>query len=224
MQKIMIIEDEAALAQELALLLTRAGYQAYIVQDFAHPLLEIESQLPDLLLLLLDIQLPGVNGHQLLQEIRKKYQFPIIMVTSRANEMDEVLAMSYGADNYITKPYNPTALLLYIAAMFKRMQPQSTNLIQYHGLQIDLNKWTITKEDQITHLTKNEQLIFQMLWQHRGKIVTREMLMTELWNNDEFINDNALSVNISRLRQKFADLDLADVIETKKKQGYLLME
>ncbi|CAI3309962.1 response regulator transcription factor [Enterococcus cecorum] len=222
MQKIMIIEDEAALAQELALLLTRAGYQAYIVQDFAHPLLEIESQLPDLLLL--DIQLPGVNGHQLLQEIRKKYQFPIIMVTSRANEMDEVLAMSYGADNYITKPYNPTALLLYIAAMFKRMQPQSTNLIQYHGLQIDLNKWTITKEDQITHLTKNEQLIFQMLWQHRGKIVTREMLMTELWNNDEFINDNALSVNISRLRQKFADLDLADVIETKKKQGYLLME
>lgn len=222
MQKIMIIEDEAALAQELALLLTRAGYQAYIVQDFVHPLLEIESQLPDLLLL--DIQLPGVNGHQLLQEIRKKYQFPIIMVTSRANEMDEVLAMSYGADNYITKPYNPTALLLYIAAMFKRMQPQSTNLIQYHGLQIDLNKWTITKEDQITHLTKNEQLIFQMLWQHRGKIVTREMLMTELWNNDEFINDNALSVNISRLRQKFADLDLADVIETKKKQGYLLME
>ncbi|MDZ5504554.1 response regulator transcription factor [Enterococcus cecorum] len=222
MQKIMIIEDEAALAQELALLLTRAGYQAYIVQDFAHPLLEIESQLPDLLLL--DIQLPGVNGHQLLQEIRKKYQFPIIMVTSRANEMDEVLAMSYGADNYITKPYNPTALLLYIAAMFKRMQPQSTNLIQYHGVQIDLNKWTITKEDQITHLTKNEQLIFQMLWQHRGKIVTREMLMTELWNNDEFINDNALSVNISRLRQKFADLDLADVIETKKKQGYLLME
>lgn len=146
------------------------------------------------------------------------------MVTSRANEMDEVLAMSYGADNYITKPYNPTALLLYIAAMFKRMQPQSTNLIQYHGVQIDLNKWTITKEDQITHLTKNEQLIFQMLWQHRGKIVTREMLMTELWNNDEFINDNALSVNISRLRQKFADLDLADVIETKKKQGYLLME
>ncbi len=222
MQKIMIIEDEAALAQELALLLTQAGYQAYIVQDFAHPLLEIESQLPDLLLL--DIQLPGVNGHQLLQEIRKKYQFPIIMVTSRANEMDEVLAMSYGADNYITKPYNPTALLLYIAAMFKRMQPQSTNLIQYHGLQIDLNKWTITKENQITHLTKNEQLIFQMLWQHRGKIVTREMLMTELWNNDEFINDNALSVNISRLRQKFADLDLADVIETKKKQGYLLME
>lgn len=222
MQKIMIIEDEAALAQELALLLTRAGYQAYIVQDFAHPLLEIESQLPDLLLL--DIQLPGVNGHQLLQEIRKKYQFPIIMVTSRANEMDEVLAMSYGADNYITKPYNPTALLLYIAAMFKRMQPQSTNLIQYHGVQIDLNKWTITKEDQITHLTKNEQLIFQMLWQHRGKIVTREMLMTELWNNDEFVNDNALSVNISRLRQKFADLDLADVIETKKKQGYLLME
>lgn len=97
-------------------------------------------------------------------------------------------------------------------------------MIQYHGLQIDLNKWTITKEDQITHLTKNEQLIFQMLWQHRGKIVTREMLMTELWNNDEFINDNALSVNISRLRQKFADLDLADVIETKKKQGYLLME
>lgn len=222
MQKIMIIEDEAALAQELALLLTQAGYQAYVVQDFAHPLLEIESQLPDLLLL--DIQLPGVNGHQLLQEIRKKYQFPIIMVTSRANEMDEVLAMSYGADNYITKPYNPTALLLHIAAMFKRMQPQSTSLIQYHGLQIDLNKWTIIKDDQTTHLTKNEQLIFQMLWQHRGKIVTREMLMTELWNNDEFINDNALSVNISRLRQKFADFDLADMIETKKKQGYLLME
>ncbi|EOT44884.1 response regulator transcription factor [Enterococcus columbae] len=222
MQKIMIIEDEFALAQEMAILLSQAGYQPYIVQDVLNPLAEIATHQPDLLLL--DIQLPGLNGHQLLQEIRKTYQFPIIMVTSRANEMDEVLALSYGADNYITKPYNPTALLLHIAAIFKRMQPVSTNLVQYHDLQIDWNKWTISNAQEMVHLTKNEQLIFQLLWHQRGKIVTREMLMTELWNNDEFINDNALSVNISRLRQKLADLGLEQVIETKKKQGYLLLE
>ena len=222
MQKIMIIEDEVALAQELAILLKQAGYETYVVKDFIHPLSEIESYLPDLLLL--DIQLPGINGHQLLQEIRKTYQFPIIMVTSRANEMDEVLALSYGADNYITKPYNPTALLLHIAAIFKRMQPSTMSVFHYYDLLIDLNKWTISKNEQVVYLTKNEQLIFQLLWHHRGKIVSREMLMTELWNNDEFLNDNALSVNISRLRQKFLELGLDGVIETKKKQGYLLVE
>lgn len=222
MQKIMIIEDEVALAQELAILLKQAGYEAYMVKDLINPLPEIESYLPDLLLL--DIQLPGINGHQLLQEIRKNYQFPIIMVTSRANEMDEVLALSYGADNYITKPYNPTALLLHIAAIFKRMQPSTMSVFHYHDLLIDLNKWTISKNEQVVYLTKNEQLIFQLLWHHRGKIVSREMLMTELWNNDEFLNDNALSVNISRLRQKFSELGLEGVIETKKKQGYLLVE
>lgn len=200
----------------------QAGYEAYVVKDFIHPLSEIESYLPDLLLL--DIQLPGLNGHQLLQEIRKTYQFPIIMVTSRANEMDEVLALSYGADNYITKPYNPTALLLHIAAIFKRMQPSTMSVFHYYDLLIDLNKWTISKNEQVVYLTKNEQLIFQLLWHPRGKIVSREMLMTELWNNDEFLNDNALSVNISRLRQKFSELGLDGVIETKKKQGYLLVE
>lgn len=193
-----------------------------MVKDFIHPLSEIESYLPDLLLL--DIQLPGLNGHQLLQEIRKTYQFPIIMVSSRANEMDEVLALSYGADNYITKPYNPTALLLHITAIFKRMQPSTMRVFHYYDLLIDLNKWTISKNEQVVYLTKNEQLIFQLLWHHRGKIVSREMLMTELWNNDEFLNDNALSVNISRLRQKFSELGLDGVIETKKKQGYLLVE
>lgn len=146
------------------------------------------------------------------------------MVTSRANEMDEVLALSYGADNYITKPYNPTALLLHITAIFKRMQPSTMSVFHYYDLLIDLNKWTISKNEQVVYLTKNEQLIFQLLWHPRGKIVSREMLMTELWNNDEFLNDNALSVNISRLRQKFSELGLDGVIETKKKQGYLLVE
>lgn len=140
-----------------------------------------------------------------------------------AAEPDEVLSMSYGADDYITKPYNPTILLLRINAVFKRIGAKSDNTTAYRGMEILPHKGVIKyKDDEIT-LTKNEMTIFMYLLSHREHIVSRDELMTELWNNEEYLNDNALTVNISRLRGRFKDIGLEDVIETRKGQGYILV-
>ena len=173
-------------------------------------------------LILLDINLPGVNGEMLLHDIRKESDVPIIMVTSRVGEVDEVLSMSYGADDYITKPYNPTILLLRIQNIFRRMESTGGNM-NYDGVTVNPGKGTLSMGDKILSLTKNEMIICSYLLNNRGRIVTRDEIMTDLWNNDEFINDNALTVNISRLRAKLDEFNLKDVIETRKGQGYRLL-
>ena len=144
------------------------------------------------------------------------------MVTSKDNETDEVLAISYGADDYITKPYNPTILLLRIGAVFKRLEI-TYNIVEYHGLTINFSKCIISKNGIEIYLTKNEMIIFTHLYNNKNKIVSRDELMTELWNNDEYINDNALTVNISRLRSKLKELDCDNLITTRKNQGYILL-
>ena len=175
-------------------------------------------------MILLDINIPGLNGEILLKHLRKKTEIPVIMVTSRTSEADEVLSMSYGADDYITKPYHPTILLLRIAAILKRTERGGSEESEtYHNLSVNSARGTLSRNDIEIQLTKNEMIIFQTLLQKRGKIVSRDELMTNLWNNHEFINDNALTVNISRLRTKLASAGFSDAIETKKKQGYLLL-
>ena len=166
--------------------------------------------------------LPGTSGQAVLKELRKVSDLPVIMLTSRDTEIDEVLCLSYGADDYITKPYNPTILLLRIAAVLKRMEG-SQNTASYRDAEVNFSKGTISKGDQEMVLTKNEMIIFQLLLANREKIVSRDEIMTDLWDNDEFVNDNALTVNISRLRGKLADLGYDDAIETRKKQGYRLV-
>ncbi len=219
MKKILIIEDDQSLCTELSTLLENSGYNPIILKDFQNVKEEIKKNLPDLILL--DINIPYTNGELLLQEIRKEWNMPIIMVTSRNNELDEVLSISYGADDYITKPYNPTILLLRIGAIFKRIE--KTSIIEkYKELNINMQKGIISKGNQEITLTKNEMIIFNYLLTHQNKIVTRDELMTDLWNNNEYINDNALTVNISRLRSKLRDIGYKDMIETRKGQGYIL--
>lgn len=220
MNKIMIVEDDKALCEELSLLLEKSGYSVQSVKDFSDVYSQMISANSDLILL--DINLPKENGEALLQKFRKKYDTPVIMLTSSAGDIDEVVSMSYGADDYITKPYNPTILLLRIAAVLKR-SVKSGQLQEYKGVIVSSIKGSLVKGDQEQVLTKNEMLIFQLLLDHQGEIVSRDELMTVLWDNDEYINDNALSVNISRLRNKLADLGLQDAIETRKKQGYILI-
>ncbi len=220
MKNILIIEDDLSIANELKDLLDNSGYHGLILQDFDNPLDEIVQIKPDLILL--DINIPKINGELLLQKIRKQYTTPVIMVTSRNNEADEVLSMSYGADDYITKPYNPTILLLRINAIFKRMENKNDNLA-YHDLKIIPQKGLIQKENTEVLLTKNEMIIFTYLLSKQGNIVTRDELMTDLWNNNEFINDNALTVNISRLRTKLKEIGYENAIETRKGQGYILL-
>ena len=155
--KILIIEDDFELSNELKILLDNNGYQGIILQDSQNALENIIKINPDLILL--DIKLPYLNGQQLLKQIRKNSNVPIIMVTSKDSEIDEILAMSYGADDYITKPYNPTILLLHIEAIFKRLNKIDNNLV-YHGVNINLSKSILKKDNIELLLSKNEMSIF----------------------------------------------------------------
>lgn len=220
MEKILIVEDDISIQKELKELLETAGYEVDLVTDFSNTLEKIETTAVDLILL--DINIPNRNGQYILKELRKKMNIPVIMVTSKNQETDEVLSMSYGADDFITKPYNPTILLLRINNLLKRTKTRIEHY-QYQNLTVHPEKGIIsnTKTEQL--LTKNEMLIFSYLLSHQGQIVTRDELMTELWNNSEYINDNALTVNISRLRAKLKEIGHQDAIETRKGQGYILL-
>lgn len=220
MKKIFIVEDDKSICMELVEILENEGYAASYLTDFEHSKEEILATGADLILM--DINIPGINGRNLLKEIRKESDIPVIMVTSRTSEMDEVLSMSYGADDYITKPYNPTILLLRIAAVLKRMEG-SQNAASYRGAEVNFSKGTIRLGEKEQVLTKNEMIIFQRLLSSKDKIVSRDEIMTDLWDNEEYVNDNALMVNISRLRTKLSELGLPDAIETRKKQGYRLI-
>lgn len=240
--KIYLVEDEPVMRQSLADLLAGSGYETDALSfeeqpapsdperftsfDLETVAEQILSAKPDLLLL--DISLPGLNGEQLLKTLRQTSELPVIMVTSSSSEMDEVLSMSYGADDYITKPYSPQVLLLRIAAVLKRTEAPS-NIKNFRHLNIDLARGVITGDkDPKTNkprralLTKNEMIILTHLLEAKGEIVTRDALMTDLWNNQEYINDNALTVNISRLRSKLKSLGADDAIETRKGLGYVL--
>ena len=220
MKKILIVEDEKIIRNELKTLLENSGYEVSAIENFNNTKEDIIKSKVDLVLL--DINLPNVNGEILLKEIRKETNIPVIMVTSRIGEVDEVLSISYGADDYITKPYNTTILLLRIQNIFKRMELSKDDM-NYDGIMVNPQKGILEQDGKILELSKNEMIIFTYLLCNRGKIVTRDDLMTDLWNNNEFINDNALTVNISRLRSKLQDFGLKNKIETRKGQGYKLL-
>lgn len=217
---IMIIEDEEMIREELSSLLESAGYSVIAPTDFQNVTKQVLDVKPDLLLL--DIQLPWVNGEVVLKTIREHSSLPVIMVTSRNTEIDEVLSMSYGADDYITKPYNPTLLLLRVQAVLKRTQNVKNEEITYEDVHVDMKKGVLKTGDHEEVLTKNEMLIFSYLLNHRQGIVSRDELMTTLWDHKEYISDNALTVNISRLRKKLKNLGYENAIETRKGQGYIL--
>ena len=228
MQKILIIEDEEVMRQGLADLLQSNGYQPLTLtendlqagaQNLSNLLEQISALQPKLILL--DINLGAINGELLLKTLRAQQDIPVIMLTSSSSEMDEVLSMSYGADDYITKPYNPQILLLRVAAVLKRAEG-SNGPVNFHNLKIDLARGAIESDTKRVLLSKNEMIILSHLLNRQGEIVTRDALMTDLWNNHEYINDNALTTNVSRLRAKLASLGLEDAIETRKGVGYIL--
>lgn len=232
MFKILIIEDDKSIRDGLISLLVSSNYLPLTLEMDQITVDKIKESKPDLILL--DINLPEINGRDFVREIRKSLNTPIIMVTSQNTEMDEALSISYGADDFITKPYNPTILLLRIAAILRRTNSISDTM-NYRNLQVDFKKGIISKinqnskniptdcfKKQTIELTKNELLIFRTLLFNQERIISRNELMTELWDNCEYINDNALTVNISRLRDKLEKLGEKDTIETRKGLGYIL--
>ena len=219
MKKILIIEDEIALCNELQTLLERNGYHTEVLEDYSNACQQMTDSGADMILL--DINLPGIDGQNLLREFRKSSDTPVIMVTSRNTEMDEVLCMSYGADDFIAKPYHPSILLLHIEAVLKRTEGNMSKL-SYKGMQVDVDRSVIIVNDKETELTKNELKILVYLLKNKGQIVSRDVLMDYLWDTDSFVDDNTLTVNINRVRKKLEENGMTDVIKTRRGQGYLL--
>ena len=222
MQKILIVEDDKKLREELETFLNKNGFQAKSLEKFDNTIEDILSAGADLVLL--DINLPYLDGEFICKEVRKLSNVPIIMVTSRDNEIDELMSLNYGADQYVTKPYNIQILLAKITGLLKRNQNAGSNpeKIDCNGFVLNTAERVIEKDNVKIDLTKNEYSILYFLSIHKNTVVPRDELMDYLWESEEFIDDNTLSVNIKRLRNKLEELGLVDKIETKRGQGYLL--
>ena len=221
MQKILIIEDEIKIREELATFLKNNGYDVFTIDNFDNTLKDILSKDSDLILM--DVNIPGVNGMHLCREIRKEVKTPIIVVTSRNSEMDELICMNYGADDFITKPYNLQILLAHIEAVLKRSKPEVSNFLEYMGMKINLSKGVLEYDGDSIVLTKNELSILAYLLENRGKVVSRDDLMSYLWDSEMFVDDNTLTVNITRLRKKLEELGFDNVIETRRGWGYIIL-
>ena len=222
MQKILIIEDDKKIRTELENYLNKNGFLAKGLEKFDNTIEDILKENADLVLL--DINLPYTDGEFVCKEIRKKSNVPIIMVTSRDNEIDELMSLNYGADQYVTKPYNIQILLAKINGLLKRNQKLDAEIqkIDCDGFTLNIAERVIEKEDKKIELTKNEYTILYYLSTNKGKVVSRDEIMDYLWESQEFIDDNTLSVNIKRLRNKLEELGFIDKIETRRGQGYLL--
>lgn len=218
MKKILIVEDDELMREELNVLLVSANYETCICKNFQDTLEFILESKSDLVLL--DINLPYLNGEEVLKKVREKSNVPVIMLTSKNTTKDEAISITYGADDYITKPYNPNILLLRIQNVLKRSNDNKSSF--YHEFYINKSRCELVKDKIILELTKNEMIIFMILYNKLNEYVSRDELMTELWNNQEYINDNTLTVNISRLRKKLNDIGYEDAITTKKGLGYML--
>ena len=223
MQKILIAEDDKKLRGELETFLNKHGFIAKGLEKFDNTIQDILNENADLILL--DINLPYIDGEFVCKEVRKTSDVPIIMVTSRDNEIDELMSLNYGADQYVTKPYNIQILLAKINGLLKRNQKSEKEMqeIVCDGFKLNIAERAIKKDNKKIELTKNEYNILYYLCINRGRIVSRDEIMDYLWESEEFIDDNTLSVNIKRLRGKLEELGLVDRIQTRRGQGYILV-
>lgn len=221
MYKIFIIEDDVKIRDELKILLSKYGYDCAVLSDFENIIDKILAEKPQLVLL--DINLPVFDGYYICRKIRERSNVPIIIVTSRNNEIDELMSMNLGADDFITKPYNMQILLARIASILKRVyHTDASKTIFYNGLTLDISKSIAQYNYVEIELTKNEMRILHTLMNNKGSIVLRDELMNALWQSDEFVDDNTLTVNINRLRKKLESIGTTNFIKTKRGQGYMI--
>lgn len=221
MKKILIIEDTDTIREELTKLLTRYGYDVLSPTDFENILEYVKENNADLILL--DINLPYFDGYHICREIRKDSNVPIIIVTSRDSDMDEIMSMNLGADDFITKPYNTQILLARIASLLRRTYSLAEQeVLTYGDLKLNLSNGTISCKERTEELTKNELKILACLLKNKGNVVSREDLMDYMWNSDIFVDDNTLSVNVTRLRKKLEEVGVKGAIETRRGLGYIM--
>lgn len=222
MNKVFIIEDDVKINEQLGSFLKRYGYEVATSFDFENIVDIALEENPKIILL--DINLPVFDGYYICKEIRKQSNVPIIVVTSRDTEMDELISMNLGADDFITKPYNAAILLARIESIIRRVYGNnSMEIYEYNGLRYNLSTSEMEYEGNKSDLTKNESRILYTLIKNKGKIVSRSKLMKYLWQNDEFVDDNTLTVNINRLRKKMEEIGANNMLTTKRGQGYILV-
>lgn len=223
MQKILIVEDDEKLSKELEKFLSQNGYEISRITSFENIINDILNSKCNMVLL--DINLPVNNGEYICKEVRKISEVPIVMITSVDSELDQLISLNYGADDYITKPFNIQILLAKIATILKRTNSNNKDQskIDCKDFILNLSKSTIEKEEKEIELTKNEFKIIYYLVQNRGKIVPREEIMSYLWDSEMFVDDNTLTVNITRIRNKLEEINLKDILETRRGQGYILI-
>ena len=219
--KIFIIEDEEKIKAELSTFLERYGYKTKTVEDFENVVCEALDY--NATLILLDINLPYYDGYYICKEIRKKSNVPIIIVTSRDSEVDELMSMNLGADDFITKPYNTQILLARITSIIRRTYNKDIELFEYRNLKYNLSQSEAEFNGKKIELTKNESKILYVFMKNKQKIVSRDKIMKELWQSDEFVDDNTLTVNINRLRKKLEEIGAEGYLQTKRGQGYILI-
>lgn len=218
---IIIVEDDATIRQELICLLENALYQVSVPEQITDSVSFILNEAPDLVLL--DLNLPEKSGFDICSEIRASSEVPIIFVTGRTGSVDELNGILRGGDDYITKPFHPPVLLARIAAVLKRTKREEKNrecIFCHKGVELNLARGCISFEGREADLSKNELKLLHYLFLKKGEIAARSDIVEYLWDNQVFIDDNALSVNITRIRGKLEQLGVYDFIETKRGMGY----
>ena len=222
MYRILIVEDDEIIAGLVGKHLESWGYQVDCVSDFAHVLQEFVRKDPQLVLM--DLKLPFYNGFHWCEEIRKISQVPILFLSSAADNMNMVIAMSRGADDFIAKPFDMEVLAAKVQAVLRRTYSfgQAANILEHRGAMLNLGNGTLSVGEEAIDLTRNELRILQILFENSGKVVSRDAIMTRLWENDSFVDDNTLTVNMTLLRKKLEAVGLSDFIVTKKGMGYMV--
>lgn len=225
MFKIMLIEDDASLFSEIRERLQQWSYDVYGIEDFSSVMQEFAAVKPDLVLI--DIQLPKFDGFHWCRMIRAHSHVPIIFLSSRDHPTDMVMSMQLGADDFIQKPFHFEVLVAKIQATLRRVYDYNTEAVSLRtwcGATVDYEQNTVTNAAGTVELTKNEIYILKLLIEQKNKIVTREELIKSLWDDERFISDNTLTVNVNRLRKKLDELELGRMIETKVGQGYIAIQ
>ena len=214
-----IVEDDEPIRGELAEVLRRNGFEVAWCDSFGHVADDVLQAAPDVVLL--DLTLPVADGQLVCREIRQRSDVPIIVLTSRTTEIDEVMSMTMGADDFVAKPYRARVLVARIGALLRRRgRPDESSVLEYGGVSLDLARSEARAAGGSVELTKNELRILSLLMGRAGTIVSREALMRDLWDSDAFVDDNTLTVNVNRLRRSLEKIGVTNFLVTHRGRGY----
>ena len=219
---ILLVEDDMTLFKELSEELEQWDFKVYGIDDFSNVMAKFE--MVDPAIIIMDVKLPKYDGFYWTRKIRDISNTPILFLSSRDNPMDHVMSMELGADDYVQKPFNTSILIAKLQAIYRRVYQfslEEKRVLTWQDATLDLSKDSISKDESQIYLSKTEMIILEMLVKKQNQIVTRDTLITALWDDEAFVSDNTLTVNVNRLRKKLADIDMNDAIETKIGKGYM---